>query len=72
MEKTRYCYVNSLKLFLEENKTKWLNNMKERFAQNLGLELGDLQIKAWEDCFDSLTKYLKDIKDNFKIVHIYF
>ena len=72
MGKTRYCYVNSLKLFLEENKTKWMDNMKKRFDQNLELELGDLQITAWEDCFDSLTKYLKDIKDNFKNFNIIF
>ena len=65
----RYCYANSIENFLNEEKSNWLNKMKKNFRENYNLELGELQIKAWDDSFEQLKKILVKIEEinNIKI-----
>lgn len=70
----RYCYANSIENFLNEEKSNWLNKMKKNFRENYNLELGELQIKAWDDSFEQLKKILvkiEEIKKNFNIIFEY-
>ena len=69
-----YCYANSIENFLNEEKSNWLNKMKKNFRENYNLELGELQIKAWDDSFEQLKKILvkiEEIKKNFNIIFEY-
>ena len=70
----RYCYANSVENFLNENKNNWLKIMENKFRENYNLELGELQIKAWDDSFEQLKKILvkiEEIKKNFNIIFEY-
>lgn len=70
----RYCYANSIEHFLKEEKSNWLNKMENNFRENYDLELGELQIKAWEDSFEQLKKILgkmEEIGKNFNIIFEY-
>ncbi|WP_372384260.1 DNA/RNA helicase domain-containing protein [Vibrio sp. BS-M-Sm-2] len=54
-----YCYANRIDVFLQEQEENWLANMCSEFGENFpGLELGELQKRAWVDCFRHLQKEL--------------
>lgn len=61
----RYCYGSTVKNFLTENKADWLDKMKDQFAINSVLPLGQSQINAWEDCY----KVLQSVLPSFESKH---
>ncbi len=55
---SRYCYQNTLTEFLEEERTSWLETMKNAFSEISPLPLSPSQVNAWKDCFDVLQREL--------------
>ncbi|MCW4440046.1 DUF2075 domain-containing protein [Vibrio splendidus] len=54
-----FCYADRIDAFLQEQEENWLANMCSEFCINFpGLELGELQKRAWVDCFHHLQKEL--------------
>ena len=68
------CYANNIAAFLSEEKSKWINQMKDSFEAMLEMPLGESQIRAWKDCFDVLKEQLPSVArvcPNFDIVFEY-
>ncbi|WP_045499530.1 DNA/RNA helicase domain-containing protein [Vibrio hyugaensis] len=50
-----HCYADKIGAFLQVQEEQWLTQMSSEFESNFpGLELGDLQKRAWADCFKHL------------------
>ena len=74
MKYQRCCYANNIAAFLSEEKSKWINQMKDSFEAMLEMPLGESQIRAWKDCFDVLKEQLPSVArvcPNFDIVFEY-
>ena len=74
MKYQRCCYANNIAAFLSEEKSKWINQMKDSFEAMLEMSLGESQIRAWKDCFDVLKEqlpYVAQVCPNFDIVFEY-
>ena len=54
----RYCYQNQITEFLQEDKGKWLDEMKSTMMAISPLPLSSSQVHAWDDCFTVLHKEL--------------
>ena len=70
----RCCYVNSVAAFLSEDRSSWINNMKDGFQHLFEMPLSGSQIGAWKDCFDVLLEQLPPVAEshpNFDIVFEY-
>jgi hypothetical protein len=54
-----FCYADRIDVFLQEQEENWLAKMCSEFGVNFpGLEIGELQKRAWVDCFHHLQKEL--------------
>lgn len=52
---THCCYADKVDAFLQMQEEQWLTQMSSEFESNFpGLELGELQKRAWADCFKHL------------------
>lgn len=61
------CYVNSLNGFWKEgSKSSWLSKMKTAYKNNVAYDLSEEQIKAWEDCYDTLRELKKSCSNGSK------
>lgn len=57
------CYKGTLEEFQGIDKKAWIDKMKSSFSKISSLELGDLQISAWEDCYDHLIRAIRHIEN---------
>ncbi|NOH79506.1 DUF2075 domain-containing protein [Vibrio sp. RE86] len=58
-----YCYANRVDAFLQEGEFEWMETTCTAFHNNFPtLDLGELQKKAWVDCFTHLQKELCFLK----------
>ena len=71
----RSCYyANALTTFLEEDKSNWIEKMKQSAKTISDMPLSESQIRAWIDCFDVLKDELPPLTKthpNFDIVFEY-
>lgn len=70
----RCCYANTIAAFLDEDRSSWINKMKDAFQDLFEMPLSDSQIGAWKDCFDVLLEQLPPVAashPNFDIVFEY-
>ncbi len=70
----RCCYKNTIRGFLAETRSDWLQIMQDTFVRTHDLPLGDSQIRAWKDCFQVLQDQLSPIAEacpEFEIVFEY-
>ena len=59
------CYARKITDFIKINEIDWLQEITSNFHKNLpGLEIGDLQIVAWKDCFEHLQRELAKLADS--------
>ncbi|EAS42984.1 DUF2075 domain-containing protein [Photobacterium profundum] len=58
------CYASKICNFIKVNEADWLHTMTSNFHHHLpGLEIGDLQKSAWQDCFKHLQSELATLAD---------
>ena len=70
----RCCYSASVRDFLDENETDFINQMISAFSSEYLLSLGEEQIHAWKDCFRVLQKRLAAFEEEspgFSIIFEY-
>ena len=79
MEGMRYinnfCYCSSIDEFLDLDKERWLQTMRENYPFVTPYELSSRQVDAWKDEYDVLQKQLKKTVDRnrgYEKLHIIF
>ena len=67
-----YCQYYKIGQLKRKRKATWLREMEEQFEYVSPYELDDAQIKAWDDCFDSLKENLKYLPSQYDDIYAVF
>ena len=61
----RCCYCGSVEEFLLTSKANWLSNMKSAFSEEYLMSLGEAQVRAWDDCYETLQEELSGLTQTY-------
>ena len=68
----RCCFTSSIEDFIGIETQSWLAEMESEFSKQHSINLSSSQKEAWEDCFETLQKYLPYIDDKNRKFDIIF